>query len=66
MTPAPLTVAGQAGGRDETLPQGLLPLVRNGPVVGEDPALQLVQVGGGELHAFPRAVPVLVVAPLEE
>lgn len=57
---------GQAGGGDEALAQRLLPLVRDGPVVGEDPALQLVQVGGGELHAAARAVAVLVVAPLED
>lgn len=55
---------GEAGGRDETLAQGLFSLVRYGPVVSEDSTLQLVQVGGGKLHAAPRAVPILVVAPL--
>lgn len=60
-----LTVPGEAGGRDETLAQGLLSLVRYGPVVGEDSTLQLVQVGGGKLHAAPRAVPVFIIAPLE-
>lgn len=34
-------------------------------MVGENPALQLVQVGGGKLHAAPGAVPVLIIAPLE-
>lgn len=61
-----LTVPGQAGGGDEALAQGLLSLVRYGPVVGEDPTLQLVQVGGGKLHAAARAVAILVVAPLED
>lgn len=55
----------KAGGGDEALAQGLLSLVGYGPVIGEDPALQLVQVGGGELHATSRAVPVLVVASLQ-
>lgn len=59
-----LTVPRQAGGGDEALAQGLLSLVRYGPVVGEDPALQLIQVGRGELHAAARAVAVLVIAPL--
>lgn len=57
---------GQAGGGDEALAQRLLSLVRYGPVVGEDPTLQLVQVGGGKLHAAARAVAILVVAPLED
>lgn len=57
---------GQAGGGDEALAQRLLSLVGYGPVVGEDPTLQLVQVGGGELHAAARAVAILIVAPLED
>lgn len=60
-----LTVPGEAGGSDETLAQGLLSFVRYGPVVGEDSTLQLVQVGGGKLHASPGAVPVFIIAPLE-
>lgn len=60
-----LTVPGEAGGRDETLAQRLLSLVRYGPVVGEDSTLQLVQVGGGKLHAAPGAVSVLIIASLE-
>lgn len=59
-----LTVPGEAGGCDKTLAQGLLPLVRYRPVVREDSTLQLVQVGGGKLHAAPGAVPILIVAPL--
>lgn len=54
----------EAGGRDETLAQGLLSLVRYGPVVGKDTTLQLVEVGGGKLHAAPRAVPIFIIAPL--
>lgn len=61
-----LTVPSQAGGGDETLAQGLLSLVRDGPVVSEDSALQLVQVGGGELHAAPWAVPVFIIASLQQ
>lgn len=57
---------GQAGRGDEALAQRLLPLVRYGPVVSEDPTLQLIQVGGGKLHAAARAVAILVVAPLED
>lgn len=60
-----LTVPGEAGGRDQTLAQRLLSLVRDGPVVGENPTLQLVQVSGGKLHAAPGAVPILIIAPLE-
>lgn len=60
-----LTMPGKARGRNETLAQGLLSLVRYGPVVGEDSAFQLVQVGRGELHAAPRAIPILIVAPLQ-
>lgn len=56
---------GEAGGRDQTLAQRLLSLVRYGPVVGENPTLQLVQVSGGKLHAAPGAVPILIIAPLE-
>lgn len=57
-------MSGEAGGCDETFAQGLLSLVRYGPVIGKDSALQLVQVGGGKLHAAPRAVSILIVAPL--
>lgn len=60
-----LTVPGEAGGRDETLAQGLLSLVRYGPVVSKDSTLQLIQVGGGKLHAASGTVPVLIIAPLE-
>lgn len=56
---------GEAGGCDETFAQGLLSLVGYGPVVCEDPALQLIQIGGGKLHAAPGAVPVFIIAPLE-
>lgn len=56
---------GKAGGRNQTLAQRLLSLVGDGPMVGENAALQLVQVGGGKLHDAPGAVPVLVIAPLE-
>lgn len=58
-------MSGEAGGCDETLPQGLFSLVRYGPVIGKDSTLQLVQVGGGKLHATPRAVSILIIAPLQ-
>lgn len=60
-----LTVAGEAGGRDEAFAQGLFSLVGYGPVISKDSALQLIQVGGGKLHASPGAVPILIIAPLQ-
>lgn len=59
-----LTMSSKAGGRDQTLPQRLLPLVWDGPMISEDATLQLVQVGSGKLHTAPRTVPVLIVTPL--
>lgn len=57
-------MAGETGGCDETFAQRLLSLVRYGPVISKDSTLQLVQVGGREFHATPRAVPILIVASL--
>ena len=55
---------GEAGRRDQALAQGLLSLVRYRPMISKDPTLQLIQVGGWELHASPGAVPILIIAPL--
>lgn len=57
---------GEAGGCNETLAQGLLSLVRYGPVISKDSTLQLIQVGGGKLHAATRAVSILIIAPLQQ
>lgn len=57
-------MSSKAGGGNETLAQGLLSLVRYGPVVSKDSTFQFIQVGGGKLHASPRAVPILIIAPL--
>lgn len=59
-----LTMSGKAGGGNKTLAQGLLSLVRYGPVVSKDSTLQLVQVGGGKLHIASRAVSILIIASL--
>lgn len=61
-----LTMPCKAGGGDEALAQGFLSLIGYRPVVSEDPTLQLIQVGGGELHAAPGAVPVLIIASLQQ
>lgn len=47
----PLTFAREVGRRDEALGQGLVLLVRDGPLVQKDPLLQLVQVGRREVQA---------------
>lgn len=57
-------MSSKAGGGNETLAQGLLSLVRYGPVVSKDSTFQFIQVGGGKLHASPRTVPILIIAPL--
>lgn len=48
-----LTVLGEAGGCDEALAERLLSLIRYGPVISKDSTFQLIQVGGGKLHASP-------------